>query len=71
MSCLLLIWPVFLLLGLLLAPLVLVASVLTWRFGYWRFVVFGGPAVFRLLSALRGLRVDVHGRDGTFYLSLR
>ena len=68
---LLLIWPIPLLLGLVLAPLVLLASLLTWRTGYWRLVVFGGPALFRVLSALRGLRVDVHGRDGAFYLSLR
>ena len=68
---LILIWPIPLLLGLVLAPAVLLVSLLTWRFGYWRAVLFGGPALFRLMAALRGLRVDIRSRESTVYISFR
>jgi hypothetical protein len=45
--------------GLLLLPLVLVVGVLLWPTGWGRALLLAGPAVYRLLDALRGLKVDV------------
>ncbi|MHB0937293.1 MAG: hypothetical protein ACYDCO_21460 [Armatimonadota bacterium] len=60
---LILIWPVLLALGVVLAPLVLIAALATWS-RYGRMLLYGGPQLFVVLCALRGLRVQVaDGRD--------
>ena len=56
---LVLIWPLVVAVYLLLLPFVLVAALLTWPSGRGRLILMGGPALFRLYCALRGLRVDV------------
>lgn len=60
---LVLLWPVVLVLGLLLSPLVIIAALATWP-RYGRLLLLGGPRLFELLCALRGLRVQVEdGKD--------
>ena len=55
---LILVWPLVGALYLLLLPFVLIAAVLTWRRGWGKAILLGGPALFRLYCALRGLEVD-------------
>jgi len=60
---LILAWPLLLVLGLLLAPLVLIAALATWP-RYGRTLLYGGPQLFCVLCAMRGLRIQVvDGRD--------
>jgi len=60
---LILLWPFALVLGLALAPLVLIAALCTWP-RYGRMLLLGGPRLFGMLCALRGLRVYVEdGKD--------
>ncbi len=56
---LILVWPLVAALYLLLLPFVLIAAVLTWRRGWGKAILLGGPVLFRLYCALRGLRVDM------------
>ena len=57
--------PVFLLLlpllllGLLLAPIVLLVGLLLWPTGFGRTILLVGPVIFGILCASRGLEVDV------------
>ena len=64
-----LIWFPTLVLGLALALPVLVVSILLWPTRHGRLLLLGGPAAYRLLSALRGLKVDVDGRRESVYIS--
>ncbi len=43
----------------LLAPFVLLTTIILWPFGWGRPILYGGPAVFNCLCALRGLKVDI------------
>ena len=56
---LVLIWPLVVAVYLLLLPCILLAAVLTWSSGRGRLILVGGPALFRLYCALRGLEIDV------------
>lgn len=56
---LILVWPLVLGLYLLLVPCIVVAAIVTWRSGWGRQILFGGPALFRLYCDLRGLKIDV------------
>jgi len=64
---LLLIWPVLLALGIVLAPLVLIAALATWP-RYGRLLLFGGPQLFGVLCAMRGLQVQV--KDGSHRVNI-
>jgi len=61
--------PLFLLLPLLLValllllPLTLIAALVLWPLGWARPVVGAVPALFMLLHALRGLKVEVTDAD--------
>jgi len=44
---------------LLLAPFVLITTIILWPFGWGKPLLLGGPAIFRCLCALRGLKVDI------------
>ena len=63
-----LIWPIVLVFLLavfiILLPFALLAILFTWRVGWWRPLILGIPAILRLVCSLRGLTVDVAGRDG-------
>ena len=56
---LILIWPPLLILGIALAPLVVICAPLICSRGNRRAVVLVGPRLFRIFCALRGLRVEV------------
>ena len=56
---LVLIWPLLVVVYLLLLPCILLAAVLTWSSGRGRLILVGGPALFRLYCALRGLEIQV------------
>ena len=57
--------PIVFIIGLslfvLLLPLILLASVIFWRFGWFRLLIYSLPVVIGCLFALRGLKVDVNG----------
>jgi hypothetical protein len=55
-----LIWPVVLVLGLVLLPLLLICAAVLWPTGWGRPLLLGGPVIFSLLCALRGLKVEVN-----------
>ena len=64
---LILLWPFVLLLGLLLAPLLLLLALFTWpRFG--RTLLLAAPRLVTLICALRGLRIQVGSGREQFYL---
>ena len=56
---LILVWPLVLALYVLLFPFIVVIAAVTWRNGWGRRILFGGPALFRLYCDLRGLKIDV------------
>lgn len=64
---LILIWPVLLALGVVLAPLVLIAALATWP-RYGRILLYGGPQFFGMFCALRGLRAQV--ADGRNHVNI-
>ncbi len=70
-----LLWPVglaFLLAAfLIMLPFAIIALLFSWDAGWWRPMILGLPAVLRVCCALRGLTVDVDGRDGRFQLIFR
>ena len=62
------IFPIVFVIGfilfLLLLPIMLIASVILWRFGWVKLSILSFPAVIGCLSALRGLKMDVNqGRE--------
>jgi len=66
-----LIWPVIMVLGLVLLPLLLICAVFLWPFGWGRLLLFGGPVIFSLLCALRGLKVEVNQSSGQVLVSFQ
>ncbi len=64
---LLLLWPVFAVLVLLGAPLVVLAAAFYWHRGWGRPILLTGPLLVCVLISLRGLRVNVvSGVDRVF-----
>lgn len=51
--------PVVGVIMLILAPFVLVAAVILWRFGWGRLLLLAVPAIFACICAMRGLEVKV------------
>ena len=68
---LILVWLPALVLALVLSPLALVASALLWPTRFGRSLLLAGPAFYRVLTALRGLKVDVQGKRESVYISFR
>ena len=56
---LLLVWPLAVLVGVALSPLVLLLALVLWPSGWGKPLLLAGPATFRLFCALRGLTVRV------------
>lgn len=56
---LILVWPLVVVIYLLFLPCIIVAAILTWRRGWGRPILLGGPALFRLYCSLRGLEINV------------
>ncbi len=65
------IWPVFLVLALALAPLVLVAAAVLWPIGWGRPLLLGGPVIFRIFCSLRGLEINVRDESQVVYVRFR
>ncbi len=65
-----LLWPPLAIVGLILAPLVLLAAVVLWPRGWGRPVLMAGPALVRLVFALRGLKIEVDGPEQTVFISI-
>ncbi len=68
---LILIWPVFLVLALAIAPLVLVASAVLWPLGWGRPLLVAGPVIFRIFCSLRGLEINVQDDSQIVYVRFR
>ena len=56
---LILVWPLVVVIYLLFLPCIIVAAILTWRRGWGRPILLGGPALFRVYCSLRGLEINV------------
>jgi hypothetical protein len=65
-----LLWPVVLAVLLILSPLILIAVVVLWPFGWGEWVVRVLGAAGRIVCSLRGLRVDIQNRYQTLYISV-
>ncbi len=65
------IWPVFLVLALILAPLVLVTAAVLWPLGWGRPLLLAGPVIFRIICSLRGLEVNVQDGAQVVYVRFR
>ena len=68
---LLIIWPPLLLLGLALAPLVILLALLLWPLGLGRTLILTGPLLFRLFCSLRGLEIAVEGPKERVLINFR
>jgi hypothetical protein len=68
-----LIIPLALVILIILSPLILIALLILWWCGWGRWVRLawnGLRAAFISFWAMRGLKVDVQGRNGTVYVSV-
>ena len=66
-----LVGPLFLAGALLLLPLVLLAAIILLPFGWSLAVLMLGPAIMRIICALRGLQVDVDDGKEKVYISFK
>jgi hypothetical protein len=53
-------WIILGILALALIPVVLILVLILWPLGWGVFLVKAGPAFYRLLCALRGLKIDIN-----------
>lgn len=65
-----LLWPLLLVLGILLLPLLLIAAVILSYRGWGIPLLLTGPAIFGLLCALRGLKVEIGQNSEQVFISL-
>ena len=68
---LVLVWPVFFVLALLLAPLLLVTAAVLWPMGWGRPLLLTGPVIFRILCSLTGLEINVQYESQIVYVRFR
>jgi hypothetical protein len=54
-----LVWLLILLVAIIISPLICLAVILLWPWGWGEMLLLLGPAVYRVLCALRGLQVDI------------
>lgn len=66
-----LIWPLLVVLFLLLSPLVLAVAIILWRTNWGKLLLLGGPRLFFLFCALRGLKADVKNCSEQVFVSFR
>lgn len=66
-----LIWLVFLILLIILSPLVLLASLILWRYGLGKKLLMVGPMLFYVLCSLHSLNVQVQSADNQFSISFQ
>jgi hypothetical protein len=65
-----LVYPLLLVIALLLAPFVLILSLLTWPSGRGKPLLLSGPVICRLLWNTRGLKVDIEQKSGNMLISV-
>ena len=68
---LILIWPLIVVLGIALLPVVLILAILLWPTGWGKTILFGGPALLRVCCALRGLEIYVEETSQQVFISFR
>ncbi|HER00083.1 MAG TPA: hypothetical protein ENO22_12155 [candidate division Zixibacteria bacterium] len=68
---LILLWPFVLIFGVILFPLILLISLLTWYSGKGKKLLFGLPVLFYLICHVRGLRVDVKSTTDNVYVNFQ
>ena len=51
-------------------PLVLLAALIAWPFGYGSLVLQAYLAIFKILGCLSGLKIDIESGDGDFFIKL-
>ena len=56
---------------LLLLPFMLIASIILWRWDFWRPTFYFWPAIFSLLAGLRGLEVDIDHHEDQVYIAFK
>jgi hypothetical protein len=66
-----LIWPFALIFGIILFPLILLISLLTWPSGKGKKLLFGLPLLFYLICHMRGLRVDVRSATDNVFVNFQ
>ena len=66
-----LVYPILAILALLIAPLVLVAALILWPWGWSRTLLLSGPYLCRVIYSLRGLEVDVGQKDERILVSFK
>ncbi len=54
-----LIWIMLAILALVLTPLLLIAALVLWPFGWGKSLLLAGPRAYSCFCALRGLKIDV------------
>ncbi len=64
-------WPFLLLAAIALAPVVLVLTIVFWRSGWGRPMLYSGPMFFAMFCALRGLEIDVQNQGKLVHLSFK
>ena len=66
-----LIWPTVLAIAIVLAPLMIIAAIITWPVGWGKSFLLAGPTIGRCVCALHGLEVDVQEGDQVFLISFK
>ena len=66
-----LVWVILAVIAIPLVPLVLIAALILWPFGWGKLLLLFGPAIFRCLCALHGLEVDVKEGEQIILVSFK
>jgi hypothetical protein len=61
---------ILLVLFLIALPFLIISVIVTWQIGWWRWLLFGIPAFFRVMHALPGSRLDFEDRQKRTYISI-
>ena len=64
-------WPIAMAIAILLAPLMVIAALILWPFGWGKSLLLSGPTICRCLCALRGLQVDFKRGEQLFLISFK
>lgn len=62
--------PVVIVVFIILSPLILIATLILWPMGWGKLALMIIPVAWSLYCSIRGLRVDVQGRNETVYISV-
>lgn len=66
-----LIWLIALPLILLLTPVILLAALILWPMGKWKYILFPYIAIFKSIFCMSGLKIDIQSKDSTVLINLR